>query len=312
MKILVTGVSGLLGLNAALVMRGDHRVVGAYLDQPVVVPGVDTHRIDISDREAVRRWCERERPDLVWHAAGLTNVDGCESNPALARRLNTDAAVFTAEAAASVGAQLVHVSTDHLFDGTTPNCLETQPPAPLNVYAWTKLHAESGVREVHPQAFIVRTNFYGWGHPKRQSFSDWILGALRRGETLNMFPDVHFTPMLANDLVDVCLDLVARGAPGVYNVAGGERLSKWAFGVAVAEHFGFNADRIASTSVETFAFKARRPHDMSLNTDKVARAVGYPMPGLHAGLDRLGRLERDGWPAMLADALISPQGRRHE
>ena len=102
-----------------------------------------------------------------------------------------------------------------------------------------------------------------------------------------MFHDVHFTPMLVNDLVDVMMALVEFAKPGIYNVAGGERLSKYAFGVAVASRFGFDPSRIRPASSETFAFKARRPHDMSLDTSKVARAVGHPMPGVAAGLDRL-------------------------
>jgi dTDP-4-dehydrorhamnose reductase len=303
MKLLMTGASGLLGLNAAMALAPHHEIIGGFLDHAIEVPHVRATRIDLSDAAAVHAWIADAKPDLVLHAAGLTNVDGCETNPALATRLNVTAAATVAQATARAGARLLHVSTDHLYDGSRSMYTETDPVSPVNVYADTKLEAERQVLRAHPSAFIIRTNFYGWGHPARQSFSDWILSGLRRGETLTMFHDVHFTPMLVNDLVDVMLDLAARAEPGIYNVAGGERLSKYAFGVAIASRFGFDPSRITPASADTFAFKARRPHDMSLDTGKTASALGYAMPSAAAGLDRLAALDADGLPGRLAAAL---------
>jgi dTDP-4-dehydrorhamnose reductase len=303
MRLLVTGISGLLGLNAAAALRDRCTVVGSFLEQPIELEGVRAVRLDVSDGEAVRRWIEAERPDVVLHTAGLTDVERCEADPDLAARLNVAASAHVAAAAHRAGARLVHVSTDHLFDGRDSLYVEDHPTSPLNVYASTKLAAEEAVRREHPGALVVRTNFYGWGSPRRRSFSDWIISSLRRGEGLRMFHDVHFTPLLANDFLDIVLELVNGAEPGVYNVAGGERLSKCEFAIALAERFGLDTSLIQSVSVETFAFKARRPHDMSLATDWAARRLGFPMPGVAAGIDRLARLERDGLPAVLAAAL---------
>ena len=302
MKLLVTGLSGLLGLNAAVGLRDQHTVSGAYFDHPVRPRGVAARRLDVNDADAVGRWIDAERPDVVLHTAGLTNVDTCETDPQLAERLNVDMAGHVAAAASAAGAALLHVSTDHLFDGREESYTEDHPPSPLNVYARTKLAAEQRVRDLHPHPYIIRTNFYGWGHPGRQSFSDWILGCLRKGERIRMFHDVYFTPILINDLVSVMLHLVERGQPGTYNVAGGQRLSKYEFGVALAEQFGLPSALLDAVSVDTFAFKARRPHDMSLSTAKVERVAGHPMPNAVEGIAHLARLERDGLPATLADA----------
>jgi dTDP-4-dehydrorhamnose reductase len=308
-KLLVTGISGLLGLNVALALRGRHAVSGAYLEHPVALDGVRAQALDLTDPGAVRRWIDEEAPDVVLHTAGLTNVDGCETNPALATRLNVDVARNVAEAAAGTGARLIHLSTDHLFKGERPLHTEDDPPSPLNVYARTKLEAEHVVLEAEPRALVVRTNFYGWGHPGRQSFSDWILSAIRRGDPLSMFHDVYITPILVNDLIDALMDLVPVAASGIYNVAGGERVSKYAFGVALARRFGLDESLIRPVSVETFAFKARRPHDMSLCTAKAERVVGYAMPGVDKGLERLAALEHDDVPALLARALAVGAGR---
>lgn len=300
MNIAVTGVSGLFGVNAAAQLRQHHLVSGAYHNQPIEMDGARLAAVDVVDPLSVATWIRAVQPDLVLHAAGLTNVDGCERNPALARALNCDAAGVVAHAAFTAGAALVHISTDHIFDGTSSWYEEDSAPSPVNLYASTKLEGERVVRQAHPQAYIVRTNFYGWGHRRRQSFSDWVVGALRRGETLTMFNDVFFTPILVNDLIDTIMDLVATNVPGVYHVAGGQRLSKYAFAVELADHFGLDRAQIVPVSIEGFSFKARRPRDMSLATGKVGAAVGRSMPTAAAGIARLARLEREGLAAQLA------------
>jgi dTDP-4-dehydrorhamnose reductase len=311
-KIALTGISGLLGLNAAVALRQRHSIAGAFFDHAVDVEGVACERLDVGDRDAVASWLDRVRPDLVLHTAGLTDVEGCEANPQLAARLNTAAAAHVAAAAREAGAQLLHMSTDHLFDGHAAAYREDQTPSPINVYAATKLDAEGAVLDAHPEALLIRTNFYGWGHPRRRSFSDWIVGSLRSRTPLRMFHDVYFTPILVNDLIDVMLDLARTAPPGIYNVAGGERLSKYDFAMKLAERFDLDTSLITSASVDTFAFRARRPRDMSLDTTKAAAIVGRPMPGVTEGLQRLRQLEGDGLPAALAAAFGQPAAPRRD
>ena len=303
MKILITGISGLLGLNAALALRGSHQVVGTYRDHPVHIDDVTSFRIDLQDSIATERILASSSPDLVIHAAGLTNVDACEASPALAYALNAESARSVAAAARRVSARLIHVSTDHLFDGEHAMSRESDLPQPLNVYAQTKLAAERLVIAEHPDALVVRTNFYGWGHPHRQSFSDWIISALRDGRTLTMFHDVYFTPILVNDLVDAMMKLAALGASGVCHVAGGERLSKHDFALALARQFTLDEGLLQPVSVSGFGFKARRPRDMSLDTTRVSTLLGHVMPNVEDGVQRLKVLESLGLPGLLERAV---------
>ena len=206
-RLFITGASGLLGLNAALQCRDRFRVTGTYRDHPVAIDGARLVRLDVLDAAAVDACLADARPEVVLHTAGMTNVEVCERDPAAARSLNVDAAAVVARAATRAGARLIHISSDHLFDGTAPLVDEDASPSPLNVYARTKAEAEAAVAAACPDALIVRTNFYGWGSPLKASFSDWILAALRRGSSLSMFTDVFFTPVLVNDLIDLALDL---------------------------------------------------------------------------------------------------------
>lgn len=303
MKILVTGVSGLLGLNFALQMRGRHAISGVFRSHPVALDGVHATALDVCDTAALDDRLAEVCPDAVLHAAGLTNVDACEDAPDLAIRLNVEAARAVATAARRAGARVVHVSTDQLFDGLSSFATEETPPAPINGYGRTKLAAEQAVREAAPDALIVRTNFYGWGTSIRPSFSDWILGAVERREPLTMFNDTYFTPILVNDLVERIVGLVERRVSGVVNVAGAERVSKHAFALCAADVFDLPSDRITGAPLASMGLRAPRPRDMSLDTSKAAALLGEAMPGLRDGLVRLRQLGADGWRETLERAV---------
>lgn len=311
MKLFVTGISGLLGLNIALQTRECFQVSGCYYTHPIILDGIRPLKLDVTSFGASQQALRKIRPDVIVHTAGLTNVEEGEANPVLAHRLNVRAAQHVGRIADTLGAQLVHISTDHLFDGTRPWKTETDVPAPLNTYARTKWQAEQVVLQACSNALIIRTNFFGWGTSVRTSFSDWILQALEQSCELTMFSDVFFTPILINDLVDLALELIAREATGIFHVAGGERLSKYSFALRMAEVFGYPRNHIRAMSVEEFPFKARRPKDMSLSSRKAESCLQVRMPTPEEGLERLKRLHEEGWPRALEKAIrggpLSPQ-----
>lgn len=299
MKVFVTGISGLLGLNAALQLRDRFEVSGCYLRHAVRIPDVDADRLDLADPEAVTQRLAKARPDLILHAAGLTNVDDCEQNPGLAERLNVDVSRTVASAAASQGAQFVHISTDHLSDGRTPMQKENDPPAPLNAYGRSKLDAERAVLSVCPAALVVRTNFFGWGPSHRRSFSDWVLDGLRARRPLYLFEDVHFSPTLVNALIDGILDLARAGASGIYNLAGGERLTKYSFGLDLASTFGFDPAPIRPAKLQDGHLLAVRPLETGLDCSRSEQVLGRRMLTIAKGLKDLRDLERNGWPEQI-------------
>ena len=306
MRIFITGISGLLGLNMAVQLRGEHQVSGCYYSHPVELEGVEALKLDLTRSDETTSALRDLRPDLVIHTAGLTSVEACEDDADLAYRFNVVASRHAGQATAALGARLVHISTDHLFDGTKPWRTEDDAAAPLNVYSLTKLQAEDAVLQACPGALIVRTNFFGWGTPVRTSFSDWILESLRMGRELTMFSDVFFTPLLINDLIDVVMVLVSRDARGVLNVAGGERLSKYDFAMKLARAFGEPAGGIREISVDDFSFRARRPRDMSLCSARAESLLESRMPRVKDGLERLAALEGKGHRDGLESAIKVP------
>jgi len=304
MKLFITGISGLLGLNVALQTRARFHVLGCYRTHPIQMEQVQTLRLDVTAGALFERTLLKAKPDIIVHTAGLSNVEQCEQDPELAQTLNVEAARVVARIARVLNARLVHISTDHLFSGSRAWITEESYPSPLNVYARTKWTAEQVVQEECPDALIIRTNFFGWGTSVRTSFSDWILRGLADHRPLTMFSDVFFTPLLINDLTDAIIELIDREAAGVFHVAGSERLSKHEFALQLAEAFGYPSCDIGSISIEDFSFKAQRPKDMSLSSHKAEALLQKEMPAVGHGLKRLLKLrDEGGWPQLLEQAI---------
>ncbi len=304
MKIFITGISGLLGSNLALQVREGCEVSGCYLTHPIHLRGVDIVQQDVTDEKGLERVLCRVRPDVIVHTAGLTSVDGCEADPVSAHRVHVDGSRVVSQLSRDLSIRLVHLSTDHLFDGKQPWRTEEDAPYPLNVYARTKLESERVVLSARSDVLIIRTNFYGWGTSIRESFSDWIHRSIVESRPMRMFTDVYFTPIEINDLIDRMLDLIRAGAVGVFNVSGGERLSKYAFSLRLAAAFGLPPTGIQPIQLDQYDFKAPRPKDMSLLCRKAETFLRRPMPTVASGLARLRRLQEEGWSRTLREALV--------
>ncbi len=278
---LITGASGLLGHPLVTALRaGGHAVTAIRSTHPVGISGVREIALDITHGAAVTRVIADSRPDVIVHAAGLTNVDECERDPDGARKLHVDATRYVADEGARVGAKLVYISTDHLWDGTQAMVDEGVPTYPINAYAHTKLEGETIALASSGTALSIRTNFFGPGRPWRKSLSDWILERLGEGAALNMFTDAYFTPIALDHLIRLLIDCVRLDCAGLLNLAGGERLSKYDFAMALATAAGFSGASIRRASVASFGFAAPRPRDMSLDTSRAAAILGHPLPSV--------------------------------
>lgn len=298
-RLLITGGSGLLALNWACALRGTWDVTLGTHQHSVELAGVNALPLILDDPAQLRAQLEAVSPDLVVHTAGLTSVDRCELFPALAHQANVEIAKNVAQAAAEQGAALVHVSTDHLFSGRQSLCTEAEPPRPVNHYGRTKALAETAVMQVNPAALVVRTNFFGWGHATRQSFTDWLIYNLRAGKELSLFDNVFFTPILADTLALAAHELVDKGASGVFNLVGDQRLSKYEFARILAKDFSLPEHLLLQHSFDGSELVAARPHDMSLDNRKAREALGRNLGDVPQFLAALRQQELSGRGAEL-------------
>jgi dTDP-4-dehydrorhamnose reductase len=293
-SLLITGGTGLLGRNWALAMRDRFAVVLGTHERDVRVPGAGTQRLNLASRDDLRRAIDSTKATVLIHAAGMTNVEACERDPALARHVNVELSRNVADVCASSGVALVHISTDHLFASPREFVSETEPVEPVNVYARTKADAEIEVQQGNPAALVVRTNFFGWGPPYRRSFSDIIVQALRARTPCTLFSDVFFTPILMEKLIGAVHELMELRAAGVFNVVGDERISKYEFGRRIAAFLQLDDGVLESGQLADRRDLAPRPREMSLSNDKLRRALGRGIGGLDEQLQRLFLQERQG------------------
>lgn len=284
----------MLALNWACALRDTWDVTLGTHRHSVDLSGVSACPLVLDDPVRLQAQLEALSPDLVVHTAGLTSVDKCELSPVVAHKANVEIAQNMALTAARHGAALVHVSTDHLFSGRESMCTETEPPAPVNHYARTKALAEIAVMQANPAALVLRTNFFGWGHAGRQSFTDWLIYNLRAGKELPLFDNVFYTPIIADALALAAHELVEKGASGVFNLVGDQRLSKYEFARILAQDFSLSEHLLLPHSLDGSELVAARPHDMSLDNRKAREVLGRDLGDVPQFLSALRQQELSG------------------
>ena len=186
-----------------------------------------------------------------------------------------------------------------MFDGQRGGYTEEDAPNPLSVYARTKLDGERAVLQANPQAIIARVNLFGWSLTGRRSLGEFFFYNLQAGKRVKGFTDVYFCPLLANELAQVLLKMLAAGLSGLYHVVSRECLSKYDFGVRLARRFGLDETLITAASVAQGGLKAARSPNLTLRNDKLAQALGEPLPSVSTGLEGLYTLYQQGYPQWL-------------
>ncbi|MFZ4712638.1 MAG: SDR family oxidoreductase [Bacteriovoracaceae bacterium] len=267
-KILIAGGAGFLGMTWAKVSLDQFEVHVTLHQNKSAMAGVVSHQIDLGDASAVEKLIREVSPDIIVNTAGLTNVDKCEQFPDSAYQCNVGITENLAKYSAQYGVKFVHISTDHLVDGTKQLNSESDEVHPLNVYADTKRKAELACLQLNPDALIIRTNFFGKSDAVKGSFTDWIYNELKQKNSVMLAADVYFSPIYAPALVKAAHAAISKSAKGILNIAGKERLSKYDFGIQFAEFFGLDPSLIIRPEVESKKTKVKRPNEMALNLEK--------------------------------------------
>jgi dTDP-4-dehydrorhamnose reductase len=298
-KILISGASGLLGANLVLETMGKYDVTAVYHAQPIRASGIKAVHADLSVRDCADRVITKAEPDWVIHCAAETDVDQCELDSERAFRLNRDMARWVAQAAWTSGAQLTHISTDAVFDGSRPGYREEDSANPINVYGRSKRAGEEAVLEAHPEALIIRTNFFGWNAQNKLSLAEWFLLHLEKGKRCQGFVDVKVKLLLVNDLIKIVIGMLEHGISGIYHVLSADCTSKYEFGVRLAQMAGLDSDLIEPIEVGHMDLNAPRPRNLCLDSSKLMEALGIGSPTIEEGLRRFFQLRAAGFPGQL-------------
>jgi len=296
MKLLITGVSGLLGINLAQEVMSAHDVVGVHRGKLNNAP-FKVLKADLTDLAEVDFVMKETKPDWVINCAALADLEACEENPDLARTLNIDLPLELAKSCKKHDVRLVHISTDAVFDGTTQGTYkEDDEPNPLGVYAETKVKGERAVLDENRDAIVARVNFYGWSLSGRRSLAEFFFNNLTNNKSMSGFTDVIFCPMLVNDTARFLVKMLERGLSGLYHLVGPQAMSKYQFGVEIARKFSLPESEISPKSILSSPLTAKRSNILWLNTHKLSTDLGQPLPEFSTGLNEFYTQYKQGYP----------------
>ena len=290
-RILVTGASGLLGLNFCNFYYKDYEVIGLANKTAVRNAPFQMLSADLESADAAQLLMDL-KPDAVLHCAALANIDTCEKEPEKAERINSVLPGRLAAASKKQNIKFVHISTDAVFNGEDcgpDGYHETDRPDPISVYAETKLKGETNVLSENPDALVARVNFYGWSMSGKRSLAEFFFNNLSEGKEMNGFCDVFFCSLYVRYLTDLLLEMMKLDAHGIYHVYSDDHQSKYDFGVSIAKLFGFDPSLIHPVSWKDGGLNARRSPNLIMNTDKLAWLLGHPLPTQRKNLERFHR-----------------------
>jgi len=278
MKVGVTGANGMLGSSLITYLSKSYRVFATSQIKGVEGKNIEWDCFDLTDITLLNEWLEKTKLDVIIHCAAIVNVDLCEDNVKLAEKLHIETTEVMANYLDSNGGRLIYISTDSVFDGEKQGAYsESDLVSPLNVYAKTKIMGEKSAQSMN-NGLVLRTNIIGWTQEDKTSFAEWVLNRLNDNAPLNLFYDVYFSPLTVYDLSFIIEKIIEKPILGLYHCGSRDNISKYDFGKKMAEIFQLSDSNINRVSVDSMDFKASRPKNMALNSDKLSDKLQYDIP----------------------------------
>lgn len=277
-RLLITGASGFLGWNVLKAANKHWHTIGLAYKHTEHLPADEVVTLDLTDISALKQLIEYLKPDAIIHLAAISDANYCEQHPQASSKLNVDASVALANIAASKSIPFIFTSTDLAFDGTKGYYTEEEAPNPLSAYGNQKVTAETGILQVNPSACICRMPLM-FGNPSAhgKSFIQPFLQNLRAGTPINLFTDEYRTAVDGASAAKGLLHAVEQGWTGTWHLGGPQRLSRFEFGLMLAEVFSISNPNINPIRQQDLQMAAPRPADVSLNSSKAFKAGYQPV-----------------------------------
>ena len=278
-RILILGGSSLLSFLLTISLKNEFEIFlvnnkrgTKYMNFPVL-------KVNLNSPDNLSKLLETYSIDLVINTIGLTNVEECQSDPDNAFFLNSVLPEKISKGCFLSGKKLVHISTDHFFADEDKLHTEEDEVSLLNIYAKSKYHGEINVLAESHSALICRTNFFGYGPPHKNSFSDWIIKSSNLGESIILHNDVFYTPVSGLNLAKLILKLVNLNSFGIYNISSDNLISKYDFGLKLCELLNISKKNIFSGSIKTRKDLLLRPTSMGLSNSKITKKLKESIGG---------------------------------
>ncbi len=288
--ILTTGSNGLLGQKITEKVLAEGRVnlvaTSKGVNRHPVKEGYVYAEMDILDAEQVREVVEKYCPDAIIHTAAMTNVDTCEANKELCRKLNVDAVQNLLAICEEKNIRLIHLSTDFVFDGANGPYKEEDAVNPVSYYGESKVMAEELIKNSKANWTILRTILvYGITNDmSRSNIVLWAKGALEKASPINVVNDQWRMPTLAEDLAEACLLAVEKDAKGIYHISGKDYMSIADLVLKVADYWKLDHSFVNEISSASLNQTAKRPVKTGFVLDKAIKDLSYNPHSFEEGL----------------------------
>jgi dTDP-4-dehydrorhamnose reductase len=294
MKVLVTGANGLLGqlLVNQLLGKGFYVIATGrgYSRLPFSLEENYRYKdLDITNEGEVGNLMISEKPEIVIHAAAMTQVDECELEQAQCFDINVKATALILAQAELYSRLIIYISSDFVFDGEKGNYLEEDGLRPVNWYGFTKTMAESLIKESEIPWGIVRTSLVYGNSLKstRNNIVSWVKEKLTKREKIRVVDDQIRTPTYVEDLAKGVLLIMEKEASGIFHISGKDILSPFEMAAKTATYFFLDKDLIERVNASVFSQPAKRPLLTDLLIDKARRELGYEPLTFGEGLKKM-------------------------
>jgi len=233
--------------------------------------------LDITQKDAVDQIINLIKPDVIVHAAAMTQVDDCEQNMSLSYSVNVDGTRHLLESAEDVNSRFCLISTDFVFSGASGPYTENDPTGPVNYYGQTKELAEQLVMSSRLNWSIARTVLlYGKADPsKRSNFIYWVKQNLEAGKPIKVVNDQIRTPTFIPDLANGIGLMIEKGARGIFHLSGKDILTPYEMAILIAKHLHLNESLIEPVDASIFTQIGKRPLKTGFVIDKAVKELGY-------------------------------------
>ncbi len=271
-KVIVTGASGLFGLNFFFENKKKLKLF-LFSNKTILSNNkIKFKLLDLTSRKKIFNKFKFINPDVIVHAAALTDMELCERNRNLSKKINENATKFITDYCKKNKKKLIFISSDNVFFSKKKFKKETHKTFSRNHYGLTKINSENYiVKKLHDFA-ILRTNFFGWGTKYRKSFSDQIIYNSKNKKLSNLYTNVYFNPVYVGTLSQIIQVIIKRNISGIFNITSDNRISKYNFGKMITKKFNLNNDFIKK-NVLINKSKVIRPFEMTLDNKKIKKKL---------------------------------------
>ncbi|MGX5817293.1 SDR family oxidoreductase [Chitinophaga lutea] len=290
MKVLITGSNGLLGqyLVQRISALPGYEVIatGRGANRLKMQQGYTYEAVNLLDEAAAKGLVARQQPDVIIHAAAMTQADDCERSKDSCWNTNVTVTRSLLREAEKINAFFLYLSTDFVFDGLAGPYKEDDPVNPINYYGASKAAAERIVMQSKTPWAIARTVLvYGLAEdPRRGNIITWVKQNLEQQKKLKVVTDQWRTPTLVQDLAEGCKLIADKRAEGIFHLSGKDMLTPYEMAMQVASHLQLNTKLLEQSDSATLRQPAKRPARTGFIIEKAERELGYAPHSFEEGL----------------------------